>query len=96
MWSNRLIIDADILVKQNPIRGGMEYDVFLSYPHKGDLGGTRKIHQQVLETRRRILGVGHPDTSLSACNLVITLLNTRESIEVNQQKIREMMIQIFE
>lgn len=31
MGSNRLIIDADILVKQNPIRGGMEYDCIMKY-----------------------------------------------------------------
>ena len=40
---------------------------------QGDLAGGRKIHEQVLEITRRILGEEHPDTSLSAWNLLVTL-----------------------
>jgi hypothetical protein len=69
------------------------------------------------DIRNRLLGDEHPDTSLSAWNLVYTLLQMgnpaeaidilkrdllwllqRESsdLEANQQKIREMIIQMIE
>jgi len=40
---------------------------------QGDLEGARKIHEQVLVIRRRVLGAEHPDTSISAWNLLNTL-----------------------
>jgi hypothetical protein len=40
----------------------------------GELEGARKIHEQVMEIRRRVLGAKHPDTSTSAWNLLIILI----------------------
>ncbi|MEA3323612.1 MAG: tetratricopeptide repeat protein [Euryarchaeota archaeon] len=40
---------------------------------QGDLDGARKIQEEVLEIRRRILGEEHRDTSVSAWNLLTTL-----------------------
>jgi tetratricopeptide (TPR) repeat protein len=39
----------------------------------GDLPGARKIHEQVLDVRRRVLGEEHPDTLTSMNNLAQTL-----------------------
>jgi hypothetical protein len=40
---------------------------------QGDLTGARKIQEQVLEARRRVLGEDHPDTLSSLNNLASTL-----------------------
>ncbi len=90
---------------------------FLAAQREGDLAGARKIHEKVLEIRRRVLGDEHSDTSLSAWNLVYTLLEAGDgaravdilnkhllwlldrdpaSLEANQQKICEMMIQMIQ
>jgi hypothetical protein len=50
---------------------------------QGKLEGARKIHEQVLEIRYRVLGAEHPDTSISAWNL----LNTRSDMgDVDEAK----------
>ncbi len=40
---------------------------------QGDMEGARKIYEQVLEIKRRVLGAEHPTTSITAWNLFITL-----------------------
>jgi len=67
---------------------------------------------QQLEITRRVLGEEYPNTSLSALNPVVTLLNMgdvaaidilkkrllegSDRLEANQQKIREMIIQTIQ
>ncbi|MCK5345065.1 MAG: tetratricopeptide repeat protein, partial [Candidatus Heimdallarchaeota archaeon] len=41
---------------------------------QGDLKGARKIQGRVLEITRRVLGVEHPSTSVTAWNLLNTLI----------------------
>ena len=45
---------------------------------QGELAGARAVHERVLEVRRRVLGEEHPDTSLSAWNLFLTLVQLNE------------------
>lgn len=40
---------------------------------QGDLVGARKLHEEVFEVRRRLLGAEHPATAISAWNLFRTL-----------------------
>ena len=44
----------------------------------------RKIHEQVLETRRRVLGAEHPDTSTSAWNFLNTLIEMGDGDEAKK------------
>lgn len=46
---------------------------------QGDLPSARALEEQVLSTRRRVLGERHPDTTVSAWNLVTTLHRIGES-----------------
>jgi hypothetical protein len=39
----------------------------------GDLAGARDLHQRTYDTRRRVLGEGHPDALTSPGNLAATL-----------------------
>ena len=45
---------------------------------QGDLAGARGLHQQVLDLSRRVLGEEHPDTTISAFNLLVTLVKVGE------------------
>jgi hypothetical protein len=40
---------------------------------QGDLEGARKLHEEVLNARTRILGGDHPDTLTAMSNLAVTL-----------------------
>jgi hypothetical protein len=40
---------------------------------QGDLPGARKLEEQVLEARERLLGKEHPDTLMAMNNLAVTL-----------------------
>ncbi|HWQ94345.1 MAG TPA: tetratricopeptide repeat-containing protein, partial [Gammaproteobacteria bacterium] len=40
--------------------------------------GARALHEQVLAVRRRVLGEEHPDTTISAWNLFMSLLYLQE------------------
>lgn len=46
---------------------------------QGDLSGARALQEQVLSSCRRVLGERHPDTTVSAWNLVTTLHRIGES-----------------
>jgi tetratricopeptide (TPR) repeat protein len=48
---------------------------------QGDLAGARTLFEQVLEISRRVLGEDHPNTSISAWNLLTTL---REMDDVDE------------
>ena len=39
----------------------------------GDLAGARKLQEETLAIQRRVLGPEHPNTSISAWNLFLTL-----------------------
>jgi hypothetical protein len=45
---------------------------------QGDLAGARKLQEETLDIRRRVLGPEHPDTSTSAWNLLRTLQDSGE------------------
>ena len=45
----------------------------LLFKAQGDLADTRRLHEQVLEVRRRVLGEEHPDTIRSMNNLAVIL-----------------------
>jgi tetratricopeptide (TPR) repeat protein len=45
----------------------------------GDLMGARKLYEEVLEIRERVLGVEHPETSTSAWNLLLTVRALNDS-----------------
>ncbi len=46
--------------------------------YQGDLAGARGLQEQALDVRRRVLGAEHPNTSVSAYNLLYTLLEVGE------------------
>ena len=45
---------------------------------QGDLAGARALEEKVLGVRRKVLGEDHPDTSISAWNLLQTLLAAQD------------------
>jgi hypothetical protein len=45
---------------------------------QGDWAGARKLHEETLDIRRRVLGPEHPDTLTSAWNLLGTLQDLGE------------------
>jgi hypothetical protein len=49
---------------------------------RGDRAGAQDLHKSVLAARRLILGEHHPDTSVSAWNLLRTLLERGEKSQV--------------
>jgi hypothetical protein len=51
---------------------------------QGDLPGARKIEEQVLDVRRRVLGAEHPDTVTAAWNLFCTLSDLKDEEAAKQ------------
>jgi tetratricopeptide (TPR) repeat protein len=60
---------------------------------QGDLAGARKLQEQVLEIRRRILGEEHPDTITSMGNLAATL--QAQGDLAGAQKLQEQVLEIM-
>ena len=54
----------------------------LSY--RGGHVGAQEMHERVLAVRRRVLGEEHPDTSLSAWNLILTLRDSGKVAEAGE------------
>jgi Flp pilus assembly protein TadD len=48
----------------------------LTLKAQGDMAAARKLEEQVLEARRRVLGEQHPDTLTAMNNLAILLFET--------------------
>ena len=59
-------------------------DLALTLQAQGDLPGARKIQEQVLDVRRRVLGEEHPDTVVSAWNLLLTLADLTDGEAARQ------------
>jgi len=57
----------------------------------GELAGARKLEEQVLNTRMRLLGPEHPDTLRAMNNLAMTLSQQGEM--VNARKLQEQVVE---
>ncbi|MEU0041000.1 FxSxx-COOH system tetratricopeptide repeat protein, partial [Streptomyces sp. NPDC006333] len=61
------------LGEDHPDALSITYALATTLAHLGDYGEARRLHEDTLERRRRIMGDDHPDTLQSANNLASTL-----------------------